>query len=215
MEDASSSARLAARRLVRWLADGSLPPRALLLCLASGILNPADADPLAAPGLESRLLALPSSAAAAVPRDAAAQPRGLSSTLRSPSFWVEPIWLHMDTALSVPRESLLAAPASVVRSWGASSGYSLALGGPNRWGRADPPPGFVDLPESHLLGVDPEHPMRPQFTLGGTSESLRTLMRDVGLNASKCMAPLMRMHSTVADGGPRTNVSLSAKCSFH
>jgi hypothetical protein len=133
-----------------------------------------------------------------------------------PSISSSDYWLRLDTGLQVSRESLDTRWHSLVSAPGAESDYSLSSPeAADRWNRMTRGLASIEFEPTHLLASDPQRDYRPHFELGSSSDSLRTWLRGAGLNASTCMAPLMRMHSTVAGTGPRTNVSVSARCSFH
>lgn len=136
-----------------------------------------------------------------------------------PSIDSADYWLRLDTGLSVPRESLDAHWRSVVRSADSRAESPTANPEVSRiWsGLAGAPdlPRMFELDSTHLLASDPQRDLRPHFVLGNSSDSLRTWLRGAGLDASRCVAPLMKMHSTIDGTGPHTNVSVSARCSFH
>ena len=73
----------------------------------------------------------------------------------------------------------------------------------------------IDLGPAHLAAAEPQTYARPQFALGGPSDSLRRWLRQAGIDAGTCVAPLMKMHSSFAGSSARANVSLSARCSLH
>jgi hypothetical protein len=133
------------------------------------------------------------------------------SSISAPAYW-----LSVDSDLPVSRDSLDSRWPSVVHQPDSRPDYSLSgNSGPSAWGGEGRGSGWVELNPTHLLSYDPQRDYRPQFSLGGASPGLRTFLRSAGLDASTCMAPVMRMHSTMSGVGPHTNVSVSARCSFH
>ncbi len=134
------------------------------------------------------------------------------SSISSPAYW-----LNIDSDLPVSRDALDTRWPAVVRLPDAQPDYSLSGSGmAGAWHGTDrEAPGWVEFNPTHMLSYDPQRDYRPQFALGGPSPILRTLLRATGLDASTCLAPLMRMHSTISGAGPHTNVSVSARCNFH
>jgi hypothetical protein len=133
----------------------------------------------------------------------------------SPSVSSPDYWLHLDTDLSVPRESLEPEWPTVVREPDAKADYSLAnharaLG---LWNSPADGHGMFNLTSKHFFEANSMKEIHPQIAFG-SGDTLRMLLRAVGVNAT-CNAPAMRMHSNVAGSGPHTNVSLTARCSVH
>jgi len=126
-----------------------------------------------------------------------------------------PSWLQLETDLSVDREVIDTRWSSVVRAPSSAPDYSLAGGRALAvWVGLDQIPAFVELSPAHM-GNDSQVTYRPQLVLGGgASESLRSWLGVVGINATSCTAPLMRMHSGFADSSVHANISVSARCSF-
>lgn len=126
-----------------------------------------------------------------------------------------PSWVQLDAALPVNRDTLDSRWNSVVHTPDALPDYALATPqGHAAWAIAGRAAGFVDL--SPTLGSSQGQAyIRPQFALGGESNTLRSWMRLAGIDAAACIAPLMRMHSGVAGGNTRANVSVSARCTIH
>jgi len=125
-------------------------------------------------------------------------------------------WLRLDTGLHVSRGVLEEGWHGTAQPAGRGSDFALPSPAAARWSLAPPTgPTLLDRPATQLFSADPQHPLRPQIVLGSASDSLRSFLREAGLGASTCMAPLMKMHSTIDGSGPRTSVSVSAKCNFH
>jgi len=127
-----------------------------------------------------------------------------------------PGWLQLETDLSVNPEVLDTRWSSVVRLPSSAPDYSLASAEPlaswSTWSRV---PALIEITPNRLAAAEPQVYFRPQFALGGRSESLRSWLRVAGLDATSCMAPLMKMHSSFAGASAHANVSVSARCSFH
>jgi len=180
---------------LRWLAQRAprCRPRRLLplLCLLMW-LEPARAAPPDAPGTPLAAFSLPSISAS-------------------------DYWLHLDTGLAIDRDALDAHWSSLVRQPDDRPDDSLAGSDLTalHWNRTGRSPAVIDFVPTHMLASDPQRDYRPQFALANSSSSLNALLRRAGIDAAGCLAPLMRMHSTIAGSGPRTNVSLSARCSIH
>jgi hypothetical protein len=178
-------------------------PNAIVLCLVFFVTAAGSAE--TAPGRSK------------IPSEARSLPApGPLASFSLPSISAPDYWVRADTGLAVSRESLDSHWHSLVQQPDARSEYTLST--PDvleRWGRLTHSPASIELYPSHLLAFDPERTVRPHLELGSSSDSLRSWLRDAGLNASTCIAPLMKMHSTIAGSGPRTNVSVSARCSFH
>lgn len=146
----------------------------------------------------------------------AANPAGALSAFSLGSISAPNYWLHLDTGLPVSRDSLETHWRATVRPPDPKSVYSLSsTEAVDPWYHLAHSPASIELNPTHLLPYDPQRDYHPHLELGSSSDSLRSFLRDAGLNASTCIAPVMRMHSTVAGTGPRTNVSVSARCSFH
>jgi hypothetical protein len=156
-------------------------------------------------------------AAAAPALDAAATAHGPLPDFTLPSVGASDYWLHLDTGLDVTREALDTHWSSIVRQPDDRPDYSLSSpeGAAAVWSRYARSPAVIDFVPTHMLASDPQRDYRPQFALGGSSTSLNALLRGAGIDASGCLAPLMRMHSTISGNGPRTNVSVSARCNIH
>jgi len=126
-----------------------------------------------------------------------------------------PGWTAWDSGLQVSREALDTRWSSVVRLPASRPDYSLGDLRPMRaWGAGGMGTSFIDIPQ-HFAGAEAPVYVRPQFALGGTSDSLRLLMRGAGFDATKCVAPLMKMKSGFAGSSTHANVSFSARCSLH
>ena len=127
-----------------------------------------------------------------------------------------PSWLQLESGLSVDRETLDTRWSSVVRIPSSPPDYSLTSELPRAsWNSLNRVPTMIEVAPTHIGASDPQVYLRPQIVLGGSSESLTSLLRDAGINASGCMAPLMRMHSSFAGSTSRASVSVSARCSIH
>lgn len=152
---------------------------------------------------------------AAGPGDLSRSPAASSPwSLSSPS--TVGYWLRLDSDLRVTSETLEDPWPGPARSFERRPDYSLAPDpSASSWGGVSHASGLIELNPTHLLASDPQRDYRPQFSLGSSSDSLRSLLRVAGIEASGCVAPLMRMHSTVVGAGPHTNVSVSARCSIH
>jgi len=135
----------------------------------------------------------------------------------------------------------IAAEPQAVQSWPQiESGYTVLPELPElRWRGLDPQrsadfgqrragisgePGWSSTASApallHIAHTDPDSRgaqvfVRPQLVLGGSSEVLGTWLRAIGISASKCQAPLMKMHSTFAGSNSHAKVSLSAHCTVH
>jgi hypothetical protein len=179
----------------------------LVLAAAAGGAGPARADPGKGPAGANAPAA---HGAARLPTEPL-QAYSLSSLAPSSAYW-----LHLDTDLNVPSRSLDTPWHAIVQPPDRPIDYTLSSAeAPETWGHLGGTPGILELDPEHLLHTDPQRDYRPQLALGGSSESLRSWLREAGINASSCLAPLMRMHSTISGTGPRTNVSISARCNFH
>jgi hypothetical protein len=127
-----------------------------------------------------------------------------------------PSWLELDTRLSVSHDALQPHGSSVVRPPDAHGDYSLASAHDlASWRGLTRVPTLIDVVPLPLAASEPQAYYRPQFALGESSESLRSWLRVAGLNASSCMAPLMRMHSSFAGSNAHAKVSISARCRVH
>lgn len=127
-----------------------------------------------------------------------------------------PGWTSWDTSLHVSREALDSRWNTVVHLPDARADYSLGSAQPMRvWGSPGSVAGFIEIAPPHFSANDPRGFVRPQFALGGTSDSLRLLLRDAGFDAAHCLAPVMKMRSGFAGGSTPATVSLSARCSLH
>lgn len=126
-------------------------------------------------------------------------------------------WPQLETGLAVDREILEANSPSVLRLPYSAPDYALASdAAPASWNSLSKFPSVIEFSPTRHSASDPQVFLRPQFVLGGgSSESLRSLLRIAGFNVTNCIAPLMKMHSTVADSNTHANVSVSARCSFH
>jgi hypothetical protein len=160
--------------------------------------------------------------AGAAHAEPAASAGDLSTTLsvRVPPSYASPAtfgyWIRLDTNLDVSSATLEEPWSGTTRALERTPDYSLAgSASENLWGHPVRVPGVVEFDPTRLLASDPQREYRPQFSLGSSSDSLRSWLRFAGIEALGCVAPLMRMHSTVAGSGPHTNVSVSARCSFH
>lgn len=172
----------------------------------------------AQPCLLSLLLAAPlclAPAQGAAPAGAA--PRAPLPDFTLPSIATSDYWLHLDTGLAVTRDTLENRWSSLVRLPDERPDYSLANAEPGAagWNRFAHSPALVEFAPTHMLASDPQRDYRPQFALANSSSSLNALLRGAGIDASGCLAPLMRMRSTISGTGPRTNVSVSARCNIH
>jgi len=127
-----------------------------------------------------------------------------------------PGWLQLETGLHVSREALDTRWSSVVRRPASAPDYSLAnVERVLPWSSLSKVPVILETSPSHLAASEPQTVYRPQFALGGASESLRSWLRVAGIDASHCLAPLMKMHSSFAGSSQHANVSVSARCSIH
>jgi|GEM_PF-4117478 len=125
-------------------------------------------------------------------------------------------WLLVDTDLRVNGEMINTRWSSLVRQPMSAPDYSLAsVARTSYWRVGGLLPVQLDTDPGHLAAADPLGYVRPQFALGGPSDSLRSWLRVAGISATGCTAPLMKMHSTFAGGNSHANVSVSARCSFH
>jgi hypothetical protein len=124
-----------------------------------------------------------------------------------------PSWLEMDSGLSARRDMLESRWSSVVRlpSWaldtspvGRSSSPVIAL---------DHLSALIDVTPPTLAADNPAAYVRSQFALATSSDTLRSVLRFVGINARHCVVPFMRMHSTLPGGDARARASILAKCS--
>jgi hypothetical protein len=151
------------------------------------------------PGVLALLLAIVAGSATA----AGDEPRGRSL-------------LQLDTDLSFSRESLDTHWSSVVRAPASTPDYSLAAAlPPAEWNRMGQVSSLIEYTPPRMSAANPQVIVRPQFALGGSSDSLRSWLRFAGIEASHCMAPVMKMHSSFAGSTSQANVSVSARCSLH
>ncbi|SPE30535.1 exported hypothetical protein [Burkholderiales bacterium] len=127
-----------------------------------------------------------------------------------------PDWLQLETGLRVSREALDSHWSSVVRRPASRPDYSLANTEPMLpWSSLSKVPVILETSPSHVAASEPQTVYRPQLSLGGASESLRSWLRVAGIDASHCLAPLMKLHSSFAGSSQHANVSVSARCSIH
>jgi len=125
-------------------------------------------------------------------------------------------WLQLETGLSVSRETLDTRWSSVARAPSLAPDYSVGSARPwAAWGGIGNVPALIEISPAHLAAMDPRAFVRPQLALGGSSDSLRSWLQFVGINAGHCMAPLMKMHSSFADSTSHASISVSARCSIH
>jgi len=81
--------------------------------------------------------------------------------------------------------------------------------------RGDSPRGIsgaalIELPPEVTPGV----PARPRYILGFRSEAMRAWMKDFGIAARNCYAPMIRANTKVSSDGLRGTLWLYARCSF-
>ncbi len=127
-----------------------------------------------------------------------------------------PSWLWLDTDLNVSREALDTHWSSLVRLPSSKPDYSLAsVPLRQQWHDAAGSLLHVEIAPMRSAGNSPQVFLRPQFSLVGSSQSLRHWLRAAGVDATSCTGPVMKMHSSFADSSTRANVSVSARCSFH
>jgi hypothetical protein len=165
---------------------GASAPLALMLCVAFSVIGSSVAYAQAAPAASA------------------------------PSVSAPDYWLRLDSDLSVPHESLESPWTSLVRKPDAKADYSLASHAQELGlfgAHASSHSAFSLGSSKTLFAPNSMHDVHPQIAFG-TGDTLRTLLRAVGVDAT-CMAPAMRMHSNVAGSGPHTNVSLTARCNVH
>ena len=74
-------------------------------------------------------------------------------------------------------------------------------------------PALFDIAPTNWSADSSRTYVRPQFALGTSSDTLRSLLQFVGVNARHCVMPLMKMHSNVAGGSSKAKASISASCS--
>lgn len=128
----------------------------------------------------------------------------------------QPSWVQLDSDLSVSRETFDNGGDSVVRRPFQAPDYSLATAPSRReWSLLPAHGSWVEVAPMRASNNSAAAYVRPQFTLGTSSDSLRGLLRGAGINASSCMAPMMKMHSSFAGSSSQANVSVSARCSLH
>lgn len=128
-----------------------------------------------------------------------------------------PSWLQLETDLTVSREMLDTRWSSLVRPPSSAPDYSLAAAQQqlSSWNALSKVPSLIEVSPAHVAASNPQLIVAPQFALGGSSDSLRSWLRFAGIDASHCMAPLMKMHSSFAGSTSHANVSVSARCSLH
>lgn len=126
-----------------------------------------------------------------------------------------PSWPQLETRLSVSREALDTRWSAVARPPSSAPDYSVGSARPwAAWGGIGNVPALIEISPEHVGATDLRAFIRPQLALGGSSDSLRSWLQFVGINAGHCMAPLMKMHSSFADSTSHANVSVSARCSI-
>jgi hypothetical protein len=139
----------------------------------------------------------------------------------SPAWSFDPTllanWPQLEAHVRVNRDTLEAPWTSVVHKPYAPPDYSLESAQPKEaWNELSHAPGFIEMPVKEPAANAPQSYTRPTFALGGGSaDTLRSWLRVAGINASSCIAPVMRMHSAFAGSSQRANVSVSARCSIH
>jgi hypothetical protein len=69
---------------------------------------------------------------------------------------------------------------------------------------------LIELPPDVTPGV----PARPRYILGFRSESMRAWMKDLGVAARNCYAPMIRANTKISSEGLRGTLWLYARCSF-
>jgi len=126
-----------------------------------------------------------------------------------------PGWLQSETDLMVTPEIVQSRWSSLVRLPNSRPSYALSSAPAAAWTNLAYSPVLIDMGPTRLAAAEPQVYVRPQFALGGSSESLRGWLRLAGINAAACMAPVMRMHSSFAGSSNHAKVSLSAHCSVH
>ena len=126
-----------------------------------------------------------------------------------------PGWLQSETDLMVTPEIVQSRWSSLVRLPNSRPSYTLSSAPAAAWTSLAHSPVLIDLGPTRLAAAEPQVYVRPQFALGGSSESLRGWLRLAGINAASCTAPLMKMHSSFAGSSSHAKVSLSAHCSVH
>jgi hypothetical protein len=125
-----------------------------------------------------------------------------------------PSWLEMDSGLPAKRDVLESRWNSVVRHpFPAQDPSTLGARPSASLGRMGNIPGLIDLTATGLAADSSRAYVRPHFTLGASSDTLRSFLQAVGIHARHCVIPLMKMHSTFAGGSSRTKASISASCS--
>jgi len=133
-----------------------------------------------------------------------------------------PGWVGLDTDLVVGREVIDSRWSALVRRPDSRPEYSLA-GTPHTgsWSRAGFGGGLLSYSPPHVASATTAGAQaapviaRPQFALGSSSSELRSWLQFAGIDATGCMAPVMKMHSTFAGSTSHAKVSLSARCSTH
>ncbi len=130
---------------------------------------------------------------------------------------VTPSWVHLETGLSVGRDVLDARRESLVRIPHMQFDYFLTDGThlvPS-WATAYGGVPMMETSRVAVPGADPRIYVRPQFALGTSSLALRSWLRSAGIDAAKCTAPLMNLHSAFAGTNTHADVSISARCSLN
>lgn len=78
----------------------------------------------------------------------------------------------------------------------------------NRWSSAS----LVEMPRDAIPG----RYQRPRYALGFRSEALRNWLKEAGVDAQTCIAPLLRMRTKLSgDGDFSGTLWLYARCSFN
>ncbi len=132
---------------------------------------------------------------------------------------LEPVlagWPGIETRLKVTAEMLDTHWTSLVRAPDSAPDYSLAAPAAGaRWSPLRRSSDLIEFAPVRPGNGDAQAYVRPQFALGLPSDSLRGWLRNAGVDASACTAPLMKMHSAFAGSSAHAKVSLSARCSIH
>jgi hypothetical protein len=128
-----------------------------------------------------------------------------------------PSWVHLETGLSVGRDVLDARREALVQIPHMQFNYFLTDGTHLTPSWATDYAGISMLETSRVVvpGSDARTYVRPQFALGTSSLALRSWLRSAGIDAAKCTAPLMNLHSAFAGSNTHADVSISARCSVH
>jgi len=107
--------------------------------------------------------------------------------------------------LVLPQPSVRSAEPDASGRIGAALTLGTTTASPSAWSAAR----LVEVPRNDAPGTY----SRPHYALGVRSESMRTWLNGLGLDATTCLAPVMRLRSKLSSEGQLSGTLwLSARC---